>query len=604
MTKESARSLSLVGVATLCAALPAMASVEDVEPVAAEVETVELLPFEDRIPIMDLRTWPTNRFHAAFVQQVITLSSAHGPEKSSVVLDFAELYLTQMMLYEAASVLKDVRPKNFAQEIRHKALRQAAGLLAGTPVESIEDSPLMDPTRPDRAFWLSLHAISASDAALLADNLANGFIGLSHQPKPVLRVVLPLFIEAAVALKQEALASQAVRLIDELPDLTQSPAGYFLRGKVAELQGNAKTALDAYFEASNGWDRFAARARLALADMALRDKGRGALLAARDVLSQGADSWRGDNYELAILEKLAAVHVKLGEAKPGLVTYGKIAVRFPVSEASEEARTKASELLTRVYDDGASGEIPLAAWMDIHLKILPLFKEHKDFPIYVEQLADRALMLGASSLAATEFQRALRLLGHNQVLFDPPLYQQQQNRLLLKMAGAQRKMGELAEARDTLDRIEAIEDADFREELFALKAAVLAELGDQDRFLRTYVPKPDAAQLRNVARALASRHDWANSIQFYNQLQAEFPSAFSAEDATYLLIAARRSGDRKTETRVVAAFPGLTTSSEWIAMAKGFQETPAELLPLRQDAAQSRLESLDRALKRIENSGF
>ncbi|WP_372884240.1 tetratricopeptide repeat protein [Shimia sp.] len=581
-----------------------MASVEEYDPSEEPAGALELLPFDQRLPIMDLRTWPANRFKTAFVQQIITLSSAHGPEKPSVLLDFAELYLSQMMLYEAQSVLSDVRPQNFAQEIRHKALREAAALLAGSPVGSVDESPLMDPTRPDSAFWLSLHAIATSDGALLNDSLTDGFVGLTHQPKPVLRVVLPLFIEAAVALKKEPLASQAVRLIDELPDLTLSPTGYFLRGRVAELQGNNKTALDSYFEAAAGWDRYAARARLALADMALRDRGRGALLAARDVLAQGADSWRGDSYELAVLEKLAAVHVKLGDAKPGLVTYGKIAVRFPVSEASEDARAKASELLDRVYGDGSTGEIPLGSWMDIHLKILPLFKEHKDFPAYVEQLADRALSLGASSLASTEYERALRLMQHNEILFEAAQYRQQSDRVLLKLARAQRKMGKLALARDTLDQIDPAEDPAFREELFALKASVLAEIGDQDRFLRTYVARPDASQLRNMARALAERQDWSNTIQFYTQLQDQFPEAFSAEDATYLLIAARRSGDRSTENRVVADFPGLTQSSEWIALAKGIQETPAELLPLRQDAAQSRLESLERTLKKIENSGF
>ncbi len=604
MKRRFACPLCFVVLLAFCLNLPAMASVEEHESVSTEPETVELLPFEERLPFIDLRTWPSNRFHAAFARQVITLSSAHGPEKPATLLDFAELYLTQMMLYEAGSTLKGTVPQNFAQEIRHKALSEAAGLLAGTPVESVQGSPLMDLARPDRAFWVSLHAIASSDGELLNSNLADGFVGLTHQPKPVLRVVLPLFIEAAVVLKQQALASQAVWLIEELPDLSVSPAGYFLKGRVAELQGNNKTALDAYFEASNGWDKSAARARLALADMALRDQGHGALLAARDVLAQGADSWRGDNYELQILEKLAAVYVKLGEAKPGLVTYGKIAVRFPVSKASEDARGKASELLDRVYGDGSTGEIPLAVWMDIHLKILPLFKDHKDFPTYVESLADRAMMLGGSSLASTEYQRALMLLENNSALFEGASFATQRDLLLLKLARAQRRMGKLAHARDTLDKIERVEDEAFREDLFALKAVVLAEIGDQERFLSTYVSKPDAVQLRNMAKTLAVREDWANSIQFYQQLQTEFPDAFSAEDATYLLIAARRFGDKGIESRVVAEFPGLTTSSEWIALAKGFLEIPVELSPLRQDAAQSRLESLDRALKKIENSGF
>jgi len=100
-------------------------------------------------------------------------------------------------------------------------------------------------------------------------------------------------------------------------------------------------------------------------------------------------------------------------------------------------------------------------------------------------------------------------------------------------------MRTLVIARDTLDQIDAVEDEEFRAELFALKASILAEIGDQEQFLSTYVAKPDAIQLRNMAKALAAREDWANSIQFYKQLQTKFlrlhPSGrlyFKRSDAT------------------------------------------------------------------------
>lgn len=604
MKKLTGTLLGLASLAAPNAGVPATEKAVTAENPAKASELVDRLPERQRLRHMDLQYWPWDTFHEDFSQQIITLSNAHGPERPEILLNLAEIYLTQMMLYEARSVLEGIKTANSLQETRRLVMLQAIDLLQGDPLEDPDTTPLLSRSRPDRAFWLSLHAIAVGDGPMLDENLVEGFIGMAHLPKPVLRVVLPLFIEAAVALDKKTLASEAIRLIDELPDLSTAPTGFFLLGRVAELKGNEKTALDAYFEASKGWDRSAARARLALADMALRDKGRGALLAARDVLAHGADSWRGDNYELEALEKLASVYTKLGDAKGALQTYGKINVRFPVSNASEEARANGTELLGKVYQQGADGEIPLAVWVDVHLKILPLYKEYPAFSEYVEILADKALSLGGSSLARSEYQRALLLLEQNFDYFNIPVPEEQKHRLLLKLARAQNMMGDLAEARDTLDRIDVKEGGSFRDDVFALKAEILAEMGDRDRFMRTYVANPDAEQLRNMARAFLDLEDWGGAIKFYERLKSEFPDQFLAEDASYLLIAAKRQGNLKIEEQIVADFPGLTASREWIDLAKGLQEVPADLLPLRKDSAQSRLNSLDRALEKIEKSGL
>ena len=574
------------------------------EEVSGDSDQSETSPHFSRIAYLDLRNWDWTRFHENYKNQVVALSSSHGAERSTVLLDFAELFLSQMMLYEANSVLQGIEPGNDMQRQRHQALKQAAGLLDGSALETDENSPLLETNRPDQAFWKSLHAIATNDSVSLDESLAEGFVGMTFQPKPVLRVILPLFTEAAIALRKEALAADALQLIGYLPELSTSPVGSFLRGRAAELKGNEKTALDEYFAASAGWDRYAARARLALADMALRNSGHGALLAARDVLAQGEDSWRGDNYELEILEKLAAIFVKLGDAQGGLLTYAKIMVRFPTGDASLEARDKATKLLDTVYERGATGELSLGKWVSIHLTILPLLRNNPRFSLYVEKLADRALELGASSLAAAEYRRALVLVEQNETVSSTQLAAASKNRIRLKMARAQQQLGRLAEARQTLELIEFSDDSPFREEVFALKAKILAETGENDRFLGVYVANPDEHQLRNMARAFLEKRAWGEAIEFYEQLKAEFPQKFSAEDATYLLIAANRSDDIEREQKVISEFPGLTASHEWIDLTKGFLVAPAPITPLRRETARDRLDNLDQVIKKIENSGF
>ena len=90
------------------------------------------------------------------------------------------------------------------------------------------------------------------------------------------------------------------------PELAGAESGTFLRARAAQKRGDAATALKIYLEAAEGWDQYAVRARLAVADMALADGGRGALLAAQSTLEGGSEAWRGGRYELEVLRRLRA----------------------------------------------------------------------------------------------------------------------------------------------------------------------------------------------------------------------------------------------------------------------------------------------------------
>ncbi|MCI5097396.1 MAG: hypothetical protein MRY77_13855 [Rhodobacteraceae bacterium] len=553
---------------------------------------------------LDLRHWPENMFRDNVAMLIRELSDAHGPEKPAVMMNLTELYLSQMLLFEAETALAGTRPQSQKMNQRYRALKDATALLAGRPLADITTSPLTFEMRPDRSFWLTLHAIAASDPKLLKENLALGFAGMVYQPRPVLRAVLPSFIEAAIALEKSQLANQAIQLLDAIPDLAQSPVGYFLRGRAALLEGNQKTALGFFFEGTNGWDRYAARCRLAVAEMALENGAHGALLAARDVLSEGVDSWRGDKYEFEILDSLTVVYRRLGDHRGGLLTYGQIVARFPLDEKAQLARDEAEKLLDKVYDEGAAGNLALAEWMEIHLRIQPMFRTFARLPDHVEKLADRALKLGGTSLAITEYRRTLSLLDLNANRIPADELTEKRMRVLYKLANAQNQAGQYFDARDTLSQIDPAEDGKFREKVYSLKAKVLAETGDADLVLRTYVANPDAEHLRNIGKVLVQEEKWHEAVTFYDRLWAGHSDEFTAEDATYLLIAARRIGDTSTANAVIASFPGLTQSSGWINLAKGILEPAAGIMPLREDAASRRLESLERTLQKVKDSGF
>lgn len=553
---------------------------------------------------LDLRRWPVARFHEALTARIDALSSAHGPERPGVFLDMAEMFLGQMMLYEARSVVDGVVPQLPFDKRRWRALRDAVLLLSGEPAPELLGSPLSDPGREDRALWLVLQAIAEGDGAMLRANLHDAPEALAAQPLAVQRAVLPSLTEAAVEAGDGGVVGRTLMMLEDLPDLSSAPVGHYLRGRAAEMEGRASTALESYFEATRGWDRYAARARLALADMALADGGHGALLAAQDVLEYGVDAWRGDRYELEVLEHLAAVYSRSGDAVGALVVLGKLMLRFPDTPEAARAEVRAAEDMAVVYRDGAEGRLPLARWLSVHVQLVPLYRHFPDFAAHTETLAGRALEIGGTDLAAMEYRRALSLLEELDEFSGQPVSPERFAELRMKLARALMRGGLAAEARDELARIVMPEDQALRQRINALRAEALADLGESEELLRTHVATPDARNLRDVGLALWQGGNWPEAMLFYRRLWSGFPDQFSARDASYLLLAARKSGNERVAAEVVAAFPDLTSSASWIEIAESLMEAPAPIAPLSEEAAAQRLESLERALGTMRDTGL
>ncbi|PCH71433.1 MAG: hypothetical protein COC12_07435 [Rhodobacteraceae bacterium] len=568
---------------------------------AAESATNRPMQDFDLMADADFRRWPAGQFYESFTKQVEVLGSTHGPERREVFLDLAELYLGQVMLVEATSILNTLTPKDEVPDPRWQALNDAARLLGG---RSVEDSPLMLPDRPDRGLWQALNAIAKSDETALRDSIDAGFSGLAYQSRPVARTLLPILAEVAIELRNEPMSVLALGLLDEVPELSGSPTAYYLRGRYAENLENSKSAVEAYFESAKGWDRYAARGRAALADMALRDGSRGALLAARDVLEDGSDAWRGDGYELLVLQRLAEVYSRLDDSVGALLTFGKLMQRFPGTPEALEAGLKASEDLRKVYGEGRAGRIPLAEWVAIHMKLVPSYRYFPDFAAQSETLADKALEIGGTVLAASEYRRNLIMMTDLETLTDQTILPARFDRVQFKLARALARGGRWQKARVALAKIDLTQNPKMQNTVNGLKAKILSELNDTDGLLRTLMDDPDAENLREMGRALFQKEQWPEAAAFYQTLWDRYPGRFNAEDASYLLIAAYRLDDTGTMRVVANAFPGLTESQGLTEMAASLLESPMPLLPLQRKNATGRLDNLERTLGFIKDSGL
>ena len=552
--------------------------------------------------VMDLRAWKPETFYDDSKQIVLSLGSAHGSEQQGIFLDAAELYLSHMLLLEAETALVDIEPVNPEHRLRHAALLHATQLLAGKKITEFKSSPLYARDRQDRAFWATLQAISAADDKLLRHHFRESFNGLGQQSRSVLRSVLPVFAEAAIELDQRQLSDAALRLMRELPDLAASNLLHFLTGRAEERRGNQSSALEAYFKAAEGSDRAAARARLAIADMALQDDSEGALLAAKSVMTEGQEAWRGGQLELASLDRLMRIQEALGDLPDSLLTSGKLIARFPNSPLAAASRKNLNDRLSKVYQDGREGALTLTEWMGLHLEFYQIFKTEPSFARHTETLADHLFSLGATSLAGEEYRRSIRLLQDRGSVGQETA--EHITRVSRKLAKAQLRGGQFADARATLDLIDLPMTSPHYSDLQSTRTAVLSELGDHEALIETGLKTPSPQNFRKLSQAFAEEERWPEVVDVLKEFRDRHPQMFSAKDAAYLLIAANRISDAETVDKVVRMFPSLSQQAELTKLAQSLQATLPALTPLQADDAKARLERLEEAFERINSIGI
>ena len=569
------------------------------------VSEVEVAPEDvELLPAMDFRRWPDDGFFETKMSLTDGLSSAHADERGAVMLDLAELHLGQMLTVEAQSFVEAAKSNGWMETDRYTALHDAVKLLTSEPIENIETSPLIAEDRQDRSLWLSLNAIASGDAGTLNENLPGALVSLSYQNGPVARTLLPLIAEAAVNLQNNRVSQAVLEVMATVPDIANGPAGQYLRGRHQANIGNEKSALEAFFDASQGWDRYAARARIAIADLALKEASAGALLAARDVLAVGSGAWRGDAFEIATLERTALVNGMLGEDVTALLAYRRILTRYPDSPSAENALLRAGGHLETVYRRGASGEIDLAEWFELHQILLPTYRYLPQFPRFNEMLADAVFEMGGTYLAVAEYRQTLGIYENWDLTLGEAAPATDLDRIRYKLATALQRAQDWQGTLDVLDDVDLSSDAVMRDNVNKLRVRALSELGDNDKLLRTFVSEPDAESLRSWSQALFVQQDWEGAKGQYTRLLETYPEDFQIRDASYLLIIAHRTGDDELGRRVAMSFPQLTESEGVSNLANRFLEEPTPLFPLRDEMTVDRLKSASDVMTIIESSGL
>lgn len=591
------RILALALCITVAAAAPAAARPDHAP--AAPPKVPEAAPAA--APVMPSAFYLVPRPAAEFLDEQRRLLAALGaaqaasPEQALALLDLAEFRFAHAMAAEGRSMLQ---PLESAQLAPAFAARLAALQLALCLIDPLRPDPpeaaalLLTPRYaawPDQPLFLALAAIREAGPTAAAEHLPAAAARLARFPPAVRAAVLPDLLEAAIVGGQWQLARDLAAEFAHHAELRDGTAFHFLLGQAAEAGGDALAALDSYVRAAEGEDLWAHRARVALVELGLAtstlEPGE-----AVSLLAQERQLWVGDQHARHVLLRLADLQAQAGDTIAALETIAALLDRYPGSTEADLARTEARAMIDSVYAAGAAGELSLAAFLSAHNRIAPGFRYDPAFAAAAEAFANRFRAAGATGIAAEEYGLTHDYLAVSRDLGLAEVADERLDALRLQQAETLIDGGWLDAAAEVLRTGNQSSDPGLADRLNALRARLYAETGAAAEVVATEVFVPSESYLRTKAAAHFDLGNWARAEQAYDQLYGIYGPDIDFADAVNLILASFRNGHREKAVDLARRFPDITDRPEWAEIAASLNETAPDLLPLRRQTAQDRVD--------------
>ena len=534
------------------------------------------------------------------------------PARADLLLDLAALSVGHALAPEALSFLEGLPqagadgaelldPKRAAR--RDRIALAVWGLDGGTDPAPLPARLQIAPGASawaEQPVWRALAHAREGDAKAAAGDLPQVGAALDAMPQALVAALLPELLEAAIEADLWDTAHGLAQRFDAHPELRGGSAYRFLLGRAAQAGGNPVMAFDSYAMAAGGTDAWAQRARLALVDLG-RATGTLAPDDAAALLRQSWRIWRGDALEVATLERLAEVEFGRGEIEAAIAALTEVLRRHPQSDAAQTSGDRLDQMIADLYAQGASGALPIAAFVAAHRRLSPELTFRPGFAAQAEKLAERLLEIGATDAAAREYG-AIR--DQVAVMSDLGLEAASPARLdALRLAQAEALLrgGQTAAAAEALGTAPA-SAPELRDRVALLRARLSSAEGDGAGVIATRMEVPSEGYLRLRAAALFDRGDWSAARDAYAGLWRDLGPGLGSGDTLRLLLAAHRAGDAVLVAELLERLPELSRSPELAAIAHSLAPVAPLSLPIGQKSATDRMQNADAALRRLETA--
>jgi tetratricopeptide (TPR) repeat protein len=293
------------------------------------------------------------------------IASASPDDKNNARIDLARFYFANGMGVEALSVLRAVEhdaPGMF-DDPNLRALRGASEELANqldTALADLGDASL--DSRPDGQLWRAALAADRGIWTEALDGYTKSNDVLKNYPDGLRN---RLSIKLAEAILNAGDRDKALALANDVlahhPTEAESDRAKVLQGRIAAIQGDTKAAEDLWKQVAQSPDSSLARAQaiyaLTLTQLDNKEIERADAIAALDRLRF---VWRGDDFEIRILRKLAELQIDDGDYRSGFRSLRQVLTSYGDNPASKGVADEMQQYFVDLFlGKAADGVTPL-----------------------------------------------------------------------------------------------------------------------------------------------------------------------------------------------------------------------------------------------------
>ncbi len=351
----------------------------------------------------DFPNQPTHTLLATLRRQTvdaaITPARARGPRRDALARTMISLGLGA----EAQAVLRAAANDDPAQADgpENGALASIAALLAHRPSEAtgLDNGKLSE--ADDVALWRAIRQAEQHEgSAAAAAALAVTWPLLLSYPAEIRDRVLPLVAETMAAGGETEAAAAVLEARKDDPTLDMA------RGMLREAKGDATGAMEIFDRLAQSPDRLVhARAAVRAVEVRLASGAIDAHEAAVR-LDRLIYSWRGDDRELALRERIAALQAQSGMWRAALAVLREDEALFPADKPARH--TKLANAFAGFLRSDAANSLPpleLVALLDENADLLP---DDPDGEALEARLADRLLALDLPNRAGPVLEKLMK----------------------------------------------------------------------------------------------------------------------------------------------------------------------------------------------------
>lgn len=363
-------------------------------------------------PLLDLAAWsrPEKR---SFIEarQILQRAVAQAPKAARNVArwELAKFLFANGLAPEALAELALIQEgdPNAARDPIFRAVRGAALLLAGRSAEAVAELSQGELDRyADVALWRG--------AALAAERrwedanrqFAAAAAGLQTIPEKLREGLLLAWAKTALEANDLAKAEAALGMARELPGSPALDAQLaLLAGRLAERQGEPDVALEQYAAAAASEYRpVRGRAELAAVELKLKRKEID-IDEASEALERLRFAWRGDEFEVELMRRLAELRFEKLDYAGGLDLLRQAVTYFPNAPEAKTLAQTMSRVFSELFQDGKADALSPVNALALYYEFKELTPAGPAGDAMIQKLADR--LVGVDLL-----EQAAKLLDH------------------------------------------------------------------------------------------------------------------------------------------------------------------------------------------------